>query len=255
MIRCVTAENMRQSDAWTIANRTDGRTLMYRAALGTFLARHWSGETVIAAGSGNNGGDGYALACILTGNGIKCRVVSLGEPRTDDAGYFAGLAARMGVVTEPWRPGCLRGCAEIADCLLGTGFHGDVRRDCAQVIREINVSGAFVVSVDINSGMEADTGLARTAVRSNLTVAVGSVKLGMTAPGAGEFIGRLVCVDIGIVFQREEYFIYSLEEWQREHDDKPEALLCPQYLDMRTIDVSDVRMPQGFDERPQSGYY
>ena len=62
MISCISVENMRCSDAHTIATLVPGRELMYRAALGIFKAADWSGRTAIVVGSGNNGGDGFALA-------------------------------------------------------------------------------------------------------------------------------------------------------------------------------------------------
>ena len=62
MIPCISVEIMRQSDDYTIANFVPGRELMYRAAYGVFKAHNWSGSTAIVVGSGNNGGDGFALA-------------------------------------------------------------------------------------------------------------------------------------------------------------------------------------------------
>ena len=63
-IDCVSVATMRESDEKTIAGGVPGVTLMYRAALGVYRAVRWQGRTVIVTGSGNNGGDGYALAWI-----------------------------------------------------------------------------------------------------------------------------------------------------------------------------------------------
>ena len=90
------------------------------------------------------------------------------------------------------------------DCLLGTGFSGIVRDNYRQVIEVINDSGAFVISVDINSGMNGDTGEAVLAVRSDLTVTIGFVKSGLVSDNAGMYMKRLVCADIGIILVREE---------------------------------------------------
>ena len=65
MIDCISVENMRRSDAYTIENFVPSLELMYRAAYGVFCQVGWYGKIAILAGSGNNGGDGYALACIL----------------------------------------------------------------------------------------------------------------------------------------------------------------------------------------------
>ena len=65
MIPCISVENMRLSDAYTIENLVPSLELMYRAAYGVYKAVNWSGKTAIVVGSGNNGGDGFALAWIL----------------------------------------------------------------------------------------------------------------------------------------------------------------------------------------------
>ena len=89
------------------------------------------------------------------------------------------------------------------DCLLGTGFSGSVRDHYRLAIDAINQSDAFVVSVDINSGMNGDTGEAELAVQSDLTVTIGFVKTGLISPHAGAYMKRLICADIGIVLVRE----------------------------------------------------
>ena len=87
----------------------------------------------------------------------------------------------------------------ILDCILGTGFRGEVRGRAGDAIRAINCSGAYVISVDINSGMNGDTGEASLAVRSDLTVSIGYYKQGLLRGRAGEYVGSLHNVDIGIV--------------------------------------------------------
>ncbi len=236
LIDCVSVALMRESDARTIAGGVPGLTLMYRAAFGVYHAAHWEGKTVIAVGSGNNGGDGYALACILRERGHACRVVTLSGSRSADGAHFAARAEAMGVEIIPYVPGALRGCDTVVDCLLGTGFQGQVRETYAQAIGEINASGAFVLSVDINSGMNGDTGEAEIAVRSDLTVTIGFVKTGLVTPQAGVFMKRLVWTDIGIGLCRREKLIRINGEYARSEDELP----CPAWLDPVPIDVRDI---------------
>ena len=59
MMDCISVENMRLSDAYTIANFVPSLTLMHRAAYGVYLSHEWKGPVAIVAGSGNNGGDGF----------------------------------------------------------------------------------------------------------------------------------------------------------------------------------------------------
>ena len=237
MMDCVSVETMRLSDQQTIAQYVPSLTLMYRAAMGVYLSTAWHGETVIAVGSGNNGGDGFALACILSEKGIPCRVVTLSDRLSPDSAHYAAKATELGVPVAPYAAGCFAGCDILVDCLLGTGFHGGVREPYRAAIREINASGAYVVSVDINSGMNGDTGEAETAVRSDLTVTIGFVKNGMVAPGAGAWIKRLVCADIGIVLDHPENKIVSEAEWTGAFARQSGYILCPPYLDMRPIDA------------------
>lgn len=242
MLNCISVSNMRQSDALTIAKYVPSRTLMYRAAMGVYLAASWHGRITIAVGSGNNGGDGYALAYILKRNGIDSRIVMLSDKRSDDGAFFAGSAKALGVKAEPYTPGCMTGSDIIVDCLLGTGFKGAVRQSYAEAIQEINESGAFVVSVDINSGMDGDTGLSEMAVKSDLTVTVGYVKNGLITPDAGKRIRRLVCAEIGIVLDREENKICSESEWNDNCADRENYFLCPPHLDMTPIDASSFEL-------------
>ena len=230
---CISVANMRESDRLTIAHFCSGRTLMYRAALGVYRAADWKDRTVIAVGGGNNGGDGYALACILARNGHFCRLVKLSEKRTEESAYYAWLAAEFGVPMESYTPGSFADCNIVVDCLLGTGFQGSLREPWMSAVKEINASGARVISVDINSGMNGDTGEAEIAVRSDLTVAIGFVKRGLVTENAGRYIKHLVVADIGIVLAREEDKICTSGETEL-----PLGLLaCPSWLDVEPIDV------------------
>ena len=241
---CISVANMRESDAFTIAKYSSGRILMYRAALGVyravlreFGAGGWGGDTVIAVGGGNNGGDGYALACILARAGRPCRIVKLSEKLTEDSGYYAKRAEALEVPMVAYAPGAFSGCDTVVDCLLGTGFQGSLREPWRSAVAEINARGARVVSVDINSGMNGDSGEAETAVHSDLTVTIGFVKRGLVAQQAGLWMGRLVVADIGIVLAKQEARIVPADAW--ETDRKPNCLPCPPWLGMEPIDVSD----------------
>ena len=88
MLDCISVENMRQSDDYTIANFVPSLELMHRAACGVYLAVQNWGKTAIVVGSGNNGGDGYALACILQNHGYDCTVFRVGEKMSEDSSYY-----------------------------------------------------------------------------------------------------------------------------------------------------------------------
>ena len=214
MIDCISVENMRRSDAFTIENLVPSLELMFRAAYGVFESVEWCGKIAIVAGSGNNGGDGYALACILKEKGFDCTVYTVGSRLSNDARHYANIAYGLGIKIMPLTSDSdLLAFDFVVDCLLGTGFHGSVRDDYRNAIENINASGAYIVSVDINSGMNGDTGEAETAVYSDLTVTIGYIKNGLITQRAEKYIKRLVCIDIGIELAEKENFICSPDEW------------------------------------------
>ena len=232
MLDCISVETMRLSDAETIANFVPSLELMYRAAMGVFWAAQWHGKVSIVVGSGNNGGDGFALACILRDHQINCTVFTVSQRQSADSAHYAAKASELGVTILPFTPGCLDGFDMVVDCLLGTGFQGTLRENYRNAIEEINASGTEVISVDINSGMNGNTGEGELIVRSDLTVTIGFVKNGLVTPNAGQYMKRLVCADIGIRLTKEENKICATGEYN------PSASPCPPWLDMAVINVT-----------------
>ena len=232
MLDCISVENMRLSDAMTIEKYVPGLELMHRAAMGVFRAAQWRGKVAIVVGSGNNGGDGFALACILHRENIDCTVFAVCPRQSADSAHYAAKAAKLGVTILPFAVDCLDGFDMVVDCLLGTGFQGALRENYRTAIEEINASGAQIISVDINSGMDGDTREGERIVRSDLTVTIGFVKNGLVTPNAGNSMKRLVCADIGIHLAKEENKICATGEHH------PNAIPCPPWLDMAVIDVT-----------------
>ncbi len=222
----VSVDLMRRSDAYTIENFVPGKVLMYRAAYGVYLAYDgWRGKKIaILVGGGNNGGDGYALAGILKADGIDSVVLKVSDKLSEDGRYYCEKAEKLGVpvicygtaseemgndvgsgVVDIDRAAWdLSGYDVIVDCILGTGFKGEVRGKAADAIRAINAADAYVISVDINSGMNGDTGEAALAVHSDLTVSIGYYKQGLFKGDAEKYIGSLTNVDIGIILLEEQ---------------------------------------------------
>ena len=193
----ISVQKMRESDAYTIANFIPSKELMYRAAKGIFDSAKWSGNVAIVCGSGNNAGDGYALSAILADHGIKSTLVRVSEKFSDDGKYYYDMAKSKGVAEKY---DLELSCYDIiVDCLLGTGFSGEPRGIYKDAINAINESGAYVISADINSGMNGDTGESILAVKSDLTVSIGYYKTGLFLGDAPSLIGDTVNVDIGII--------------------------------------------------------
>lgn len=209
----VSVETMRRSDACTIAQGIDGRTLMYRAGEGIFSAYPWRGPVAVVCGGGNNAGDGYVLALLLARAGVPCRIFLPEERFSEDGRFYFEQCRAAGIGFEicGGTPD-FSGYAEIADCLLGTGFRGEARGMTAAVISRINQSGAAVVSADINSGLSGDGFPAGLCVVSSLTVSVGYYKIGHFLGAADQNIGRLTNCNIGIGLFGRGYPLFSVGE-------------------------------------------
>lgn len=214
MKRVLSTQTMRRSDRGTIESGTSARELMRRAGEAVFHAHHWQGPVAIVCGSGNNAGDGYVLAAYLFESGIDCTVFRLFDRHSEDGGYYLVRCQQLGVAIERYSPTVdFSAYREVVDCIFGTGFSGEADGIAADAIAAINKSGAFVLSVDINSGLSGDNGLG-TCVRSDLTVSIGYLKYGHLLGSAKDVIGQLVNVDIGIdlygpsaaLLEREDFF-------------------------------------------------
>lgn len=196
----ISVDKMRKSDEYTIKKYTDSKTLMLRAAKGIYDLEIWYGKKIaIVCGSGNNGGDGYALACLIAKHGYSADIIRVTEKFSQDGKYYYDMAKEMGVKDFEFNENTdLSHYDIVVDCILGTGFKGEPTGNVKLAIEKINDSGAYVVSADINSGLNGDTGEGEIAVKSDMTVSVGFYKKGLFLGRATELIKEMKNVDIGI---------------------------------------------------------
>ncbi len=200
MIPVVSVATMRESDAATVRGGIPSRELMRRAGEAVFQSYPWQDDVAILCGSGNNAGDGYVLAGLLQRAGIKCRLLLLEEKFSPDGRYYFEACCNAGV---PWsvfdgNAPDFSGDSVLVDCIFGTGFYGNAEGGAAAIITAANASGLPIVSVDINSGMNGDSGRGEPCIRSVLTVSIGMYKPGHFLGNAKDVIGKLTNADIGI---------------------------------------------------------
>lgn len=208
MEKIITVEAMRQSDAYTIKNFIDSKDLMFKAGKSVFECGKWNGSTAIVCGSGNNAGDGYVLARILNEAGFDCKLFLLKNKFSEDGEYYFNQCVERGIkYTICDDNTSFKEYTTVVDCVFGTGFKGEVKGIASDIIDKINNSGAYVISVDINSGLNGDTGLAYKAVKSNLTVSIGYYKTGHFLNDANKYIERLVNANIDIELITKPYFL------------------------------------------------
>ena len=209
--RVLSVKEMRDADAYTIKNFVDSKELMYRAGEAIFYVGDWNiGDRVlIAAGSGNNAGDGYVVADLLNIEGIEVEILLIKDKFSEDGKYYFNRCLQKDikytVLDENTDYDTLRGKFDsydyVLDCIYGTGFRGEVREPVYSLIKALNDSKAFVVSADINSGMNGDTGESNICVNSDLTVSIGFLKKGLVSEEGKKHIGKLVNMDIGIIIE------------------------------------------------------
>lgn len=204
------AEQMKRID-WLTQEQfgVPGSILMERAAIAVMDSMEkrygnlFGKRIYICCGKGNNGGDGFALARLLTEKSAQVMIILAYEGNTNQglASQNLQLATRFGVQTKTWNELDSKELQEadiIVDALLGTGAVGKPTGPLAEVIAAINQSTRPVVAVDIPSGVVVDTGqVNEIAIKADLTVTFGLPKPGLLCFPGAENVGELVIRHIG----------------------------------------------------------
>lgn len=195
----LSVEEMRMSEAAAFSAGTSSRELMRRAGEGIFRSVEWKSPAAVVCGKGNNAGDGYVVASLLADSGISCDIILLERTFSEDGRYYFGICEEKGIPVRMFSDAPdLSGYSCILDCIFGTGFRDEARGTERAAIEAVNSSGAYVVSADINSGLNGDTGEGDVFVRSDVTVSVGYLKKGHLTGKGPSACGKLVNADIGI---------------------------------------------------------
>jgi len=193
-IELLTPSEMGRADALTIAAGTQGYDLMLRAGKNVALAAEdllYSGEgrrIAVFCGPGNNGGDGYVAARLLSEQGFEVRLGALGDPnqlRGDAARAFTDWTGEtLAAETLDPRDGDL-----VIDALFGAGLSRPLDGLALQIIQKINASGTPVLAVDIPSGLDGANG----AIGSECVQACETITFFRLKPGHLLLPGRLAC--------------------------------------------------------------
>ncbi|GGD57401.1 NAD(P)H-hydrate dehydratase [Paenibacillus nasutitermitis] len=192
--RAIAEEAAKLAGEWNKTSTTDRKTNGFR----------W----LILAGKGNNGGDGLVCARHLTDLGHEAAILYAAHPdslqaeaaQQRDIVRKLGLAElTLGTNGQDLQKIDWNQWDGIIDALLGTGSSGKPREPYASLIRAANESGLPIVSADIPSGLDADTGsVSEPCIRAALTVALAFCKRGlMQYPGAAS-AGKVVVRAIGM---------------------------------------------------------
>lgn len=167
------------------------------------------GLVVICCGKGNNAGDGFVLARHLDNHHIPVHVLLFSHPDelTGDAKINYEILVKSGLFIKYYHqdeiekdlPTDLSRASFIVDALFGTGLTGQVRAPFDRIIDLINQSGKKILSVDIPSGLDCDTGESMgPVIKADYTVSLVASKKGFNASDAKKLVGKLYVADIGI---------------------------------------------------------
>lgn len=203
MIELLTPTEMGEADRLAIAAGTPGIELMENAgrAVADAAARLFqqgAPQVRVVAGPGNNGGDGFVAARILSERGFPVRVLLLGE-LTRLMGDATIAASRWHGPVEAASPDGLAGVDFVIDALFGAGLDRPVEDEARAMIEAMNASGAPILAVDLPSGIAGASG----AVLGAAVRATHSVTFFRRKPGHLLLPGQLYCgpvevADIGI---------------------------------------------------------
>ena len=159
---------------------------------------------VIFCGAGNNGGDGLAVARLIFSGGGRVKVFLVASPKKYSGAakinydILCNFSMDIQLLTkaEEARVETLH-CDAVVDAIFGTGLDRDVKGLAADVIALINVSGQPVLSLDIPSGINGDTGrIMGVAVKADYTVTFGLPKVGNLLYPGYEHCGALMVTHI-----------------------------------------------------------
>lgn len=190
MERILTTKQMRDADKYTIEKLGVSQDeLVQRAGFCVaeeIINRFQGGRVLVCVGKGNNGADGKIVAEILSKkHGFSVLTLNVSN------GIFKLFDKKFDI---------------IVDCIFGTGLNKTVDGKYREAIEKINNSGAYVVSCDIPSGLNSDTGFPMgVAVKANLTIAIQEYKLGHFINSGPDYCGIVVAKDIGISIWRDDY--------------------------------------------------
>lgn len=218
----LTADLMRSCDAYTINSLgVPSQALMESAARGvvSYLVGHpelfpvekSSSSVALLCGSGNNGGDGLAAARFLSELGYQVSVCYTGRLCPDGtpdttrmseecARQYHLLSAALVPVFAPVHMSHVLAHTDVViDAMLGIGLDREVAGVAATLIEAVNKTKLPVLSVDIPSGIHADTGeVMGCAVRATATVTMQAIKAGLLRFPGAEYCGEISICDIGV---------------------------------------------------------
>ncbi|MGN7787100.1 NAD(P)H-hydrate dehydratase [Niabella sp. 22666] len=209
-MQLLNASQIREWDQYTIQQEPiSSVNLMERAASACvdWIWEHFPGQSFdIFCGTGNNGGDGLAIARLLMLMRISVKVYivnAAGKASGDFSTNLERLKATPGANITELNPGTFPltpdQSAIIIDALLGTGINRPIEGFTGKIVDFINHQSNKVIAIDMPSGLQSDTYSGNTnIIEANHTLTFQNFKLGLLMPGNARYFGEVHVLDIGL---------------------------------------------------------
>jgi len=219
MQKLLTSEQIRLADQYTIRNKPiasiDLMEAASRAFADVFIRKFPDRKSAIAVycGTGNNGGDGLAVARILRKEGyenISVKIVRFSDRSTAEFDVNFERLSGTGIAVTELKPGGSypdESADLIIDALIGSGLNKALQGDLKLLVNYLNGLERIVVAIDVPTGFFAEGAFNpdNTIVKSDLTISFQRPKINFLLPESAPFIREFQVVDIGL----DEEFIQS----------------------------------------------
>lgn len=180
-------------------------SLMQRAGQAAYdlMRKQWpeARNILVLVGNGNNGGDGYIVAKLALEQGLNpclCAAKEQSIP-TGDALTARQQWLAAGGRIQPWQSQQFDQFDVIVDAMLGTGLTDPVRSPYTELIQAVNHANTAVLSIDMPSGIEANSGAALgMAVQAQHTITFVGIKQGLTTAAGRQASGKLHFASLGV---------------------------------------------------------
>ncbi|WP_104727561.1 NAD(P)H-hydrate dehydratase [Helicobacter felis] len=167
-------------------------------------------RVLVVCGSGDNGGDGYALARHLQGSAYEVCCYAHKPPKSALCQLQFERARRAGVrMLDQIEP-----CGIVLDCLYGSGFKGELSAQDQDLITRLNAMSGVKIACDMPSGLDSQGRTSALVFKADTTISMGALKSALFSDAAKDFVGEIVVGDLGIgrALYEEPSDLFLLEE-------------------------------------------
>ncbi|WP_187923140.1 NAD(P)H-hydrate dehydratase [Helicobacter pylori] len=166
------------------------RAVLQNASLGA--------KVIILCGSGDNGGDGYALARRLAGR-FRVLVFEMKLAKSPMCQLQKERAKKVGVVIKTYEENALNQnleCDVLIDCVVGSAFKGELEPFLN--FESLSQKARFKIACDIPSGIDSKGRVDKRAFKADLTISMGAIKSCLLSDRAKDYVGELKVGHLGV---------------------------------------------------------